>query len=125
MYPHGLWCGLLAVAWLFWRHGWAPPGPLLASVLFTPYAAVSGFLTARHHSVDAGMVVGGVTALTGHVIVFAATVVYSAATVAPWSTTLLWLALGVVYALLPILLGAFFGLLGGFLARFLRSMPSN
>lgn len=122
MYPHGLAIGLLMVAWAVWMRGWDAPVPLVAAVLFTPYAAVSGFLTARHHSVDAGMVVGGVTALTGHVIVFAATVVYSAM-FQPWPTPLLWAVLGVISVFLPILVGGFFGLLGAFLAQLVRSMP--
>ncbi len=122
MAPHGLLCGLLMTAWAVWARGWDAPVPLIAAVLFSPYYVLSGFLTARRHRVDAGMVAGAATAVTGYVIVVVSTVLYTALT-QPWPTLFLWVVLGTTFVLLPLLVGGFCGLLGAFLSKLVRSMP--
>jgi hypothetical protein len=120
MRPHGLVCGVLITVWAVWLRGWDAPVPLIAVVLGTPYYALSGFLAGRRHSVDAGMVAGAATAATGYVIALAATMLYSAMTQS-WDKPFLWLVLGTIFVLLPVLLGGFCGLLGAFVAKFARS----
>ena len=74
IYPHGAICGFLMAVWAFWARNWDVPAPLIAIFLFLPYGIVSGLMTARRHGVDAGMLAGSATVMTGHVVVFSAAV---------------------------------------------------
>ncbi|HEX5400663.1 MAG TPA: hypothetical protein VFX16_00015 [Pseudonocardiaceae bacterium] len=123
IHPHGIICGFLMAAWAFWTRNWDIPAPIIAVFLFLPYATVSGFATARRHGVEAGMLAGSATAMTGHVIVFAATVLYAALR-QPWQITLIWLAAGALLLGLIGLLGVFFGWFGGLIAKAVWSLPS-
>jgi hypothetical protein len=123
IYPDGLLCGLLMVVWAYWVRDWDAPVPLIAVYLFLPYPVLSGFLAARRHGLDAGMAAGLATAVTAHVIIFAGTVIYSAAT-QPWQEPAIWLAIGVLLVGFTALLGVFCGRLGAALAKFGRS-PSS
>jgi hypothetical protein len=122
--PHGLLCGLLMIIWAYWVRDWDAPVPLIAVYLFLPYPVLSGFLAARRHGVDAGMAAGLATAVTAHVMVFSAAVVYSAAIQQPWQTPVILLAIGVLLVGFTALVGLFCGRLGAGLAGFGRS-PSS
>jgi hypothetical protein len=125
IYPHGVLCGLLMVAFAYWARGYDLPVPLIAIFLFMPYSVLSGFLAARRNGVEAGMATGAATAVTGDVIVFGSAAIYSAATPSqPWTTALLWVAVGLLMAFFMALVGVFCGRLGAALARLGRSTPS-
>jgi hypothetical protein len=120
LYPHGLLCGFLMSVFAFWAHGRdVPVLPLVAVVLCTPYFALSGLLAGRRDGLDAGMVAGAATAVSGYAIVTVVTICYTALT-QPWPQSLLWVVLGLVFALLPVLVGAFCGLLGGAVGKYVR-----
>ncbi|MBB2506104.1 hypothetical protein [Amycolatopsis echigonensis] len=63
------------------------------------------------------------TALTGHVVVFGATVLYTLIN-GTWPGALTWLGIGVSLALATLLLGAVAGVAGGMLAKFIESIRS-
>lgn len=105
----------MTVLALFLRH-WDVPVPLVAAALCTPYCAVPGYLVARHDSVGMGVLTAAVTAATGHVIVFLATIGYAAAT-QPWPKPWYWGLMGLLSLAVTFMLGMFFGRLGAALAR--------
>ena len=96
--------------------GWDVPVPLAAAALCSPYCAVPGYLVARGHGAGMGVMTGAVTAATGHVIVFLATVAYAAAT-QPWPKPWYWGLMGLLSLAVTFMLGMFFGRLGAALVR--------
>jgi FtsH-binding integral membrane protein len=123
IYPHGAVCGFLMAVWAFWARNWDIPAPLIAIFLFLPYGIVSGLMTARRHGVDAGMLAGSATVMTGHVVVFSAAVLYTALR-DPWPDAVFWAVAGALLIGLIGILGCFFGWFGGLLARAVWSVPS-
>jgi hypothetical protein len=118
-YPHGLLCGFLMSLWAFWARNADLPIPLAAVILSTPYFVLSGLLAGRRTGLDAGMVAGAATAVTGYAIVTVGTVCYTALT-EPWGQAVLWAVLGLMFVFLPVLVGGFCGLLGAAVGRFVR-----
>jgi hypothetical protein len=120
LYPHGLLCGFLMSLWAFWARGADLPLPLAAVILSTPYFGLSGLLAARRQGgLDAGMVAGAATAVTGYAIVSVGTVCYTALNES-WGQALLWVVLCLVFVFLPVLVGGFCGLLGAAVVRLVR-----
>lgn len=103
--------------------GWDAPVPMIVVVLFIPYYIAVGFLAAWRGGVASAVTTGAVTALTGHVVVFLATVLYTLIN-ATWPTALTWLGIGVSLALTTLFLGAISGVAGGMLAKVIKSIQS-
>ena len=55
---------------------WDAPVPMIVVVLF-PYHVGAGFLAGRRGGLESAVTTGAVTALTGHVVVFVTTVLYT------------------------------------------------
>lgn len=123
IYPHGIVAGLLMTACAVWMRAWDLPVPVIAVFLVSPFFVLPGFLATRRRSLEPGLAAGMATAITGHIIVFLATMIYSAAT-QPWPKPLAWPVMGIVTTLLPAALGATLGALGAALARRVRSAPA-
>ena len=116
VWPHGLACGVLMTVLALVLRQWDAPVPLVAAAFGSPYCAVPGYLVTRHHGVGMGVMTAAVTAATGHVIVFAATVAYSAAT-QPWPKPWYWGQMGLLSLAVTFMLGMIFGRLGAALVR--------
>jgi len=91
------------------RHRDAPV-PMIVVVLFIPYYIGAGFLAARHGGIASAVTTGAVTALTGHVVVFGATVLYT------------FINGTRPAALARLFLGAVAGVAGGMLAKVIQSI---
>jgi hypothetical protein len=95
---------------------WDVPVPLVAAALCSPYCAVPGYLVTRHHGVGMGVMTAAVTAATGHIIVFGATIGYTAAT-QPWPKPMDWALTGLLSLAVTFMLGMLFGRLGALAVR--------
>lgn len=128
VYPYGLLCGFLMSVSGYLMRDWDAPVPMIAVVLYFPYYIGAGFLAARHGGVNSAMATGAVTALTGHVVVFAATVLYTLVN-GSWPGALVWLGMGVSLVLFTLVLGAVGGVAGGMIvkaiSRFRPEPPSG
>lgn len=123
IHPYGLLCGfLMSVAEYLMRH-WDAPGPMIAVVLFVPYYVGAGFLAGRRGGLEPAVVTGAVTALTGHVVVFLLTVLYTLVN-GTWPGALTWLGIGVSLALATTFLGALAGVAGGMIAKAVKRIQS-
>jgi hypothetical protein len=123
IHPYGLLCGFLMSVTAYPMRGWDAPVPMIVVVLFIPYYIAVGFLAAWRGGVASAVTTGAVTALTGHVVVFLATVLYTLIN-ATWPTALTWLGIGVSLALTTLFLGAISGVAGGMLAKVIKSIQS-
>jgi hypothetical protein len=94
---------------------------MIVVVLFIPYYIGAGFLAARHGGVASAVTTGAVTALTGHVVVFGATVLYTFID-GTGPAALTWLGIGVSLALARLFLGAVAGVTGGMLAKVIKTI---
>ncbi|MBE1495975.1 dipeptide/tripeptide permease [Amycolatopsis lexingtonensis] len=94
---------------------WDAPGPMIVVVLFFPYYVGAGFLAARCGGLEPAVKTGAVTALTGHVVVFLLTVLYTLVN-GTGPAALTWLGIGVSLVLVTTLLGALAGAAGGMIA---------
>src|SRR4051794_10237961 len=94
IHPYGLLCGFLMSVSAYPMRDWDAPVPMIVVVLFIPYYIGAGFLAARRGGVASAVTTGAVTALTGHVVVFLATVLYTLVN-GTWPTALTWLGIGV------------------------------
>ncbi|MEV4143439.1 hypothetical protein AB0J40_07205 [Amycolatopsis sp. NPDC049691] len=74
-------------------------------MLFFPYYIGAGFLTGRRSGIASAVTTGAVTALTGHLVVFLTTVLYTLIN-GTWPAALTWLGIGVSLALAILFLGA-------------------
>ncbi|WP_328617115.1 hypothetical protein OHS18_12745 [Amycolatopsis sp. NBC_00355] len=121
IHPYGLLCGFLMSVSAFPMRHWDAPAPMIVVVLFFPYYIGAGFLAARRGGVASAVTTGAVTALTGHVVVFLATVLYTLID-GTWQGALGWLGIGVTVALATLFLGALGGVAGGLLAKVIASI---
>ena len=116
-------CGfLMSVAEYLMRH-WDAPGPMIAVVLFFPYYVGTGFLAGRRGGLESAVTTGAVTALTGHIVVFLLTVLYTLIN-GTWLGALTWLGIGVSLVLATAFLGAVAGVAGGMVAKVIKSIQS-
>lgn len=102
---------------------WDAPVPMIVVVLFFPYYIGVGFLAGWRGGVASAVTPGVVTALTGHVVVFLATVLYTLIN-GTWPAALTWLGIGVSLVLAMVFLGAAGGLAGGMIAKSIKTIRS-
>lgn len=121
IHPYGLLCGFLMILAAYPMRAWDAPVPMIVVVLFFPYYIGVGFLAGRRSGVASAVTTGAVPALTGHVVVFLATVLYTLIN-GTWPAALTWLGIGVSLALAILFLGALGGLAGGMIARFFKTV---
>jgi hypothetical protein len=124
IYPYGLLCGFLMSVSAYPMRHWDAPVPMFVVVLFFPYFIGAGFLAARRGGVGSAVTTGAVTALTGHVVVFLATVLYALIN-GTWLGALTWLGIGVSLALATLFVGAVAGVAGGMIAEVIKSIQSG
>lgn len=123
IHPYGLLCGFLMVVSAFPMRHWDAPVPMIVVVLFFPYYIGAGFLAARRGGLASAVTTSAVTALTGHVVVFLVTVLYTLVN-GPWPGALTWLGIGVSLALATLFLGAVGGVAGGMIAKVIKSIQA-
>jgi hypothetical protein len=123
IYPYGLLCGFLMSLSAYPMRHWDAPAPMIVIALFFPYYIGVGFLAARRGGVASAVTTSAVTALTGHVVVFLATVLYTLIN-GTWPGALTWLGIGVAMALATLFLGALGGVAGGMIAKVVKSIQS-
>jgi hypothetical protein len=116
-------CGFLMVVSAFPMRHWDAPVPMIVVVLFFPYYIGAGFLAARRGGLASAVTTSAVTALTGHVVVFLVTVLYTLVN-GPWPGALTWLGIGVSLALATLFLGAVGGVAGGMIAKVIKSIQA-
>ncbi|WP_329052888.1 hypothetical protein OG738_09365 [Amycolatopsis sp. NBC_01488] len=121
IHPYGVLCGFLMTLTAFPMRHWDAPVPMIVVVLFIPYYIVAGFLAARRAGIAAAVTTGAVTALTGHTVVYVATVLYTLIN-DTWPTALTWLGIGVSLTLATLFLGALAGMAGGTIAKGIKSI---
>lgn len=123
IHPYGLLCGFLMSLSAFPMRHWDAPVPMIVVVLFVPYYVGAGFLAGRRGGTEPAVVTGAVTALTGHVVLFVVTVLYTLVN-DTWPNALTWLGIGVSLTVATLFLGAVAGAAGGGLARLVKSIRS-
>lgn len=106
IHPYGLLCGFLMTLTAFPMRHWDTPVPMIVVVQFIPYYIVAGFLAARRGGIASAVTTSAVPALTGHIVVYAATVHYTLIVNDTWPMALTWLGTGVSLALATVFLGA-------------------
>ncbi len=123
VHPYGLLCGFLMSVSAYLMRDWDAPVPMIAVVLFVPYYVGAGFLAGRRGGLASAVTTGAVTALTGHVVVFLLTVLYTLIN-GTWPGALTWLGIGVSLVLATVFLGAVAGVAGGMIAKVIKSIQS-